>query len=1338
MIIIFIILNLFFYCFSILPNWDLASSSKNLLSGTDTYTYTISNRDMNKLKTELKKTIKRLPNGTIVHSNYLYLNSTDDTREVDFEVIESFYKLNDGRQILCPKGKNEPINLNDLSKYENEELNKNKNWDLKCYCHNSGYFFIIYISHGENQVYDLVYNNGESSYIKYDNLQFYDELYDFKLVNREETTELESYPFCALVKMNNYIQFIGTEFILSDKSNVRRRTDLNKPLIESKEYSLGYFSNYSNDFYYITYNDVNDFSSGYSTSTVSGNSYYSNNVEVNNNYTSPFSFLDEVEIKEINFLLYTNYVYYSIYNENTGKTYHGILDVKLNKVLFNTDEDIDVFIPYSTYSMLAITKETAYEICIIKDDTGNCIDECATGEEIIAGVYGNQCGNNCPTGKYLLIPEGICVSECNSTLYVIKDNYFCGLCKDLYNSQQYKFTTNSECLTQQPENTHFYISKYNLLECNNGYSLNGIECIPLCYDSCETCSDYSQDITEQKCLTCKDGYYLENTPPSNCLFNCIGDSKEKCLTCNEESNNLGLCLTCKDGYLKVNYIFLKYYDCLKPDNPILKKYFYYNETLEEYRPCYKTCKSCIKEGDAEGHYCLECKYGYMFRPGNNPKNNCVAYSKYYYITPYEQYKPINVFQCPEEAKYMIIEKNYCIYNCQKDDTYKYLFNGNCLEQCPSDTYIDNFVCKVDSNKCTFSKKDIYLDLVDINLDVIETQIKIYLSEFNFTKKHISQYNHENYTIIIYIDSNCIKELDLEMPYIDFQTCYEKVKEAYNIEEDLVISIVDMKTTLNPNTFYSFYHPKSGKKLDAFNICKDIMIVVEENLNIFIKKDYIYFDTQISLINQGINIFDKDDPFFTDICYDFDNPLKKDIILNDRTKYLYQKAFLCGKGCNFIKINLENMTATCNCSFNDILNNELTQEIDSLDLDYIIGEIYDLINVNNFLLFKCIKNAFKHFTSSIGSWIILILIIVQIVIASFYCSMDLPKIKKYIYSVTKIYLSFLPDSKKENTNFPPKKKLKFKKIKNKKINEEKNYLFILRNISNNIINENKLNKNKKVFGKINRKNKKMISFSTRKELNLTTGENETHLTLQKENLDEKKKEFFKKYFPASPDDMKYENAIYYDKRKFCEYFVECIKEKQIIFYTFIAHDNLRPRIIKIIYFVLNLSYYFVFNGLFFGESAISDLLKVTEKENFFSFFLRSYKEIILDVLTNVPFDFLVDLLLVEEKNLKDILKNEKDDQNILNQKINQFIKYIQIRNIVFIIISFIILFFSFFFLLCFNYVYPYSQIEWIKSSITIVIMAQLFSIFINFLRTCLRFLSLNCKVKCLYKKSQALQ
>ena len=123
----------------------------------------------------------------------------------------------------------------------------------------------------------------------------------------------------------------------------------------------------------------------------------------------------------------------------------------------------------------------------------------------------------------------------------------------------------------------------------------------------------------------------------------------------------------------------------------------------------------------------------MFRPGSNPTNNCVVYSESYYISPYDQYKPLEVFQCPEEAKYMIKETKSCIYNCQQDDKHKYLYNGNCVDQCPSGTHNDNFICKVDSNKCTFGEND--LNLVNNNLDVIETLVKTYLSEFNYTKKH---------------------------------------------------------------------------------------------------------------------------------------------------------------------------------------------------------------------------------------------------------------------------------------------------------------------------------------------------------------------------------------------------------------------------------------------------------------------------------------------------------------------------------------------------------------------------------------------------------------------------
>ena len=64
--------------------------------------------------------------------------------------------------------------------------------------------------------------------------------------------------------------------------------------------------------------------------------------------------------------------------------------------------------------------------------------------------------------------------------------------------------------------------------------------------------------------------------------------------------------------------------------------------------------------------------------------------------------------------------------------------------------------------------------------MIDTLIKTYISEFNYTNKHISQYKNENYTIIIYKNSSCIKELSLVMPNVDFKSCYKKVQDAYTL------------------------------------------------------------------------------------------------------------------------------------------------------------------------------------------------------------------------------------------------------------------------------------------------------------------------------------------------------------------------------------------------------------------------------------------------------------------------------------------------------------------------------------------------------------------------------
>ena len=806
------------------------------------------------------------------------------------------------------------------------------------------------------------------------------------------------------------------------------------------------------------------------------------------------------------------------------------------------------------------------------------------------------------------------------------------------------------------------------------------------------------------------------------------------MRCDEASNRLGLCLTCKEGYKKVNYttLYPEFLDCLKQDNPILKSFFY-NETIDEYRPCYKTCKKCLMEGNAEANHCLECITGYMFRPGNNPKNNCVAYSEIYYISSYNQYKSLNVLQCPDEAKYILKNKKSCIDDCKKDDEYKYLYNGNCLKECPVNTIEDNYICKEDSSKCSLGQNE--LNLENNNLEIIGTLVKTYLSEFHYTNKHISQYQNENYTIIIYKTASCIKELSLQMPNVDFKSCYKKVQETYNIVDDLVISIVDKRISSNPFTFYSFFHPVSGEKLDADTICKDEPIIVQENLIALLDENSTIYEVQTFLTDQGINIFDPNDPFYTDICYDFDNPLKKDIPLNDRIKHIFPNASLCDSGCKYEGINMEDMTASCNCKFNDITNNAIK---DNEVINSMVGEIFDIINSSNIQVLKCFKYIFKHFSKSIGGWISLFLILSQIAMVVLYFFKEFGKMKIKLLNLTRNYIEYISQKKKRKLSYPPKRT---RGIDNK--TKSSNHVIISNAVDDFEIKNNNIKVRTRMLESRNKENKdnKLNDNRSSKELGRFTKKSrdkkdETKIYFKTENFNS---DFFEEYLATSPDEMEYDDAVVLDKRKFGEHFLECLKEKQIIAHTFIANDDLKPRSMKVIVLILNFILYFVVNGFFFSESVINELYELNEEEeNFFSYFPRSIERIIYCTIVSIVIGIIVDFFFIQESKIKGILIREKEEPKVLKQKIEELIKDIKTRNIAFIITASVILLFSFFYLLCFNYVYPYSQIEWIKSSVTIVIIMQLLSFLKCLFESGLRFLSFKFKSEKLFKISKLLE
>ena len=824
---------------------------------------------------------------------------------------------------------------------------------------------------------------------------------------------------------------------------------------------------------------------------------------------------------------------------------------------------------------------------------------------------------------------------------------------------------------------------------------------------------------------------------------------EKCLTCTEMSNDIGLCLSCKDNYNKVNYTsrYSQYLDCMKDDDPKLKN-FYKDVIYGEYRPCYKLCETCFIGGNETDNNCFHCKEGYMLRPGYNPRNNCVVFSEFYYLSAYDQYKALEVFQCPEEAKYRIKEKNYCTYDCKFDEDYKYLYNGNCVKNCPDNMEIKDNICIEERDECTLIKDDIYLKKEE-NFEVVNTLAKTYISEFNYTNKHISLYTNNEYFIILYKNLTCLNEVPLEMPKIDFKKCYDMVKSEYDIKEDLLISVVSQKGKNSNLTFFKFFDPISGIELEYKDICKEIEITLKENVTYLLQNENnTNLELQLSLLEQGIDIFDINNPFYKDICFDFDNPEKRDIPLSIRIEMAFPNISLCSSDCRTNGIKFPEKVASCDCSLDDFANKGYIKN--NLLLDGVIEEALDLIKSSNILVVTCYKYIFKYFTRSIGGFIIFALFLISIINCLYYFLFSKNKMKVYILTLTERYVTYLNKIKSTKRENPPKKFISSeykKEEKNKNIlnnivinnNSEKNNL----NIINPKIKENfssKLNNSNNITiplkpRKTKRNKSKKFTDSLKDNGKLKQNESNNQINIYKQQ-DKSDKKYFQEYLTTSQDEMEFDDAIKKDKRKFYQYFIDNLKKNQMIAFTFISNDLIKIRVIRIILFILNIDLYLVIIGLFYSEEYITELYQINpENEKFFSFVPRIIDKLFYTSLVSSFIGYIVQFFFIEEKKVKGIFKREKDDTDNLKKEIAKLINRIVKSYLAFIILVFIIIIVSFYYILCFNYVYPKTQVEWIKGSVIIIIIVQILSVLKCLLQTSLRFLSFKINSSKIYKLSK---
>ena len=895
-------------------------------------------------------------------------------------------------------------------------------------------------------------------------------------------------------------------------------------------------------------------------------------------------------------------------------------------------------------------------------------------------------------------------------------------------------------------------SNYQRTECINviphGYYCNDttFKTINKCHENCETCEEGPNE-NNNNCLSCKNSKFLDL---GNCIDKCINgyftdiddinkckcSNNIKCFFCSEESKEYNLCLSCNNqkGY------YQKSDDEQRTDSFIncyknLEGYYLDNNI---YKPCYPTCKKCYELGNEENNKCIECINTHEFKNYLENSHNCYEKCDYYYYIDSSNLYHCTV-NCPNDYNKLIIFKKKCIDNCINDDIYKYEYQNYCYQDCPPNTISSAnniFICQKmleSKEQCKIIKNELNNSNQKISKDDINSLTKEYAIKYIETNYYISQFDNDFISIYIYKNISCLENTIESAPIIDFGSCYEKLREYYKITEDLIVSLIKIKSNDNskPMTTYTFSDPLTGEILNSSKICANESIIINEDVKSLMenleKKDIIIF-----LTNQGIDVFNISDRFYNDLCYLFESPYGKDIPLKDRISVFFPNITLCDKDCENIGVDLKTLKAKCQCSFIDLMSSNLLAN--SLYKKY-FEDVVDLIDSLNIEVLECINYIFvqKYFIKCYGAYNLTTLFLCKIICIFKFTYNELTKIQKYFASLINSYFTSLQKNKtndinnvnkkySKKTDYPPKRRKKKNKSNLAKSLYQTNNILIVqdKNYSNNIINNSKIK-----F----RRNSHSI--------NLKNNFNIANINYQKQKtIDETKKEDIniKEFLSMSFDEDDFDDVIDKEKRVFSKFFLEKLIENHILINSFIIIEPIRPRSLKILILFVKIELYLVINALFYNEDYLSDLFYKNEEDSFLDFVPRRIDHFIYTSTLSNIITYLIDYFFVEEKKIKKIFIRNKEDINKIKSEISTIVRDIKNRFIGMIVLSICLSIISFIYISCFNIVYPYIKIEWIKSSVFIIIFMIFFKFLCIFIECCLRYMAIKLNSEKLFKLS----
>ena len=212
-------------------------------------------------------------------------------------------------------------------------------------------------------------------------------------------------------------------------------------------------------------------------------------------------------------------------------------------------------------------------------------------------------------------------------------------------------------------------------------------------------------------------------------------------------------------------------------------------------------------------------------------------------------------------------------------------------------------------------------------------------------------------------------------------------------------------------------------------------------------------------------------------------------------------------------------------------------------------------------------------------------------------------------------------------------------------------------------------------------------------------------------------------------LSYDEALLYDKRNFCEYYISLIRCHQLLFFTFSTKNDYNSRIIKISFLFFMIATVLIINLLLVDDWTIHELYI---SKGMLNLFFNNIPRIMYATIVS----YFIKIILAWAISTEDIFLSIKKVGHIQTQKFLG--KFGMIFVIYFGSVIFLLLFY-WFYIMCFFAVFPKSQIFVLEISGISFVLLLIIPIIIDIFPPLFRLYSLNSKNREYpYKFSQFLQ